>query len=198
MKQLQKNTTRIFGALLLVAAFLIAIPASAQDETDDELLNFLIEFNTALDNIVSDYPNNFKNVLGAEKPAEEGQSQQYESQIGLPDEERSYFTKTLSGGDKLTFVSVYGEYPDSTQAYELYAGLSLMLSLFTFQCCEMDLVTSRNDVYMAMTQLFPKGNPAGYENMEIRVAVFKSFDMDGQLNITDKYVVVLNVRPKDV
>lgn len=110
MKQLQKNTTRIFGALLLVAAFLIAIPASAQDETDDELLNFLVEFNTALDNIVSDYPNNFKNVLGAEKPAEEGQSQQYESQIGLPDEESSYFTKTLSGGDKLTFVSVYGEY----------------------------------------------------------------------------------------
>lgn len=173
----------------------------AQEEgDDDELLNFIIEFNTVLDQIVSEYPNNFKNILGDARPKEEGSSLQYDSRISLPEELESYFTETMAQGNKLTYVSIFAEYPDSTEAMDIYSGLSFIVSLFTFDCCEMDIIDSdgSESVYLAMMQLFPKDNPEGFEDLEIRVAMFKSFDIDEQFNLTDKYIVVLNVRPKDV
>ncbi len=185
----------------MVSTLFLSTPTMAQEEgEDDELLNFIIEFNTVLDQVVSDYPNNFKNLLGDARPKEEGSSQIYNSRISLPEELESYFSETITQGNKLTYVSVFAEYPDSTQARDIYSGLSFIVSLFTFDCCEMDIVESdgTQSVYMAMMQLFPKDNPEGFEDLEIRVGLFKSFDIDEQLNFTDKYIVVLNVRPKDV
>ena len=190
---LGKALAVLLGIVLLSGNYVIA-----QDDNDAELVQFILDFNADLDKIVNDYPGNFKNILGDAREREEGSMQQYDSKVQLPESMECYFTKTLSEPERLTFVSVFSESNDEADAREIFAGLSYIISISTFSCCEMDLLANDgDDFYMANTYLHPINPSSGYETLEIKVSLYKGFDIDEDFNFTDTYNVVLNVRPID-
>ncbi|MFN3940099.1 MAG: hypothetical protein ACK4IY_05900, partial [Chitinophagales bacterium] len=93
---------------------------------------------------------------------------------------------------------VFAETEDPNEAYEIYSGVSFLVELGTYDCCELETIVmpEKEDAYLARTVFVPKvnsGYPDVYNKMNLSVSVYSTLDIDNELNIIDLYLVVLNI-----
>ncbi|MFN3940385.1 MAG: hypothetical protein ACK4IY_07340, partial [Chitinophagales bacterium] len=153
---MKKLLTSIF-ITLIISGF--PNPVQAQDEVDTEMLAFMIDFTEKLATLLDDYSTNFSNTVGQIIPNADTESvfTDFTSKVNLPETIESYFTRTSELGD-FTYVGVFAETEDPNEAYEIYSGVSFLVELGTYDCCELETIVmpEKEDAYLARTVFVPK------------------------------------------
>lgn len=182
--------------------FGIAPAVSAQDEVDEEMMAFMMDFTEKLTALIADYEYNFANVKGDMIPKESEYDvlDNFYSKVNLPATDESYIT-AITGTDRLTYVAVFTDTEDLEEAFDIYSGIVFLAGLITCNCCVFtpNVYDEPNDLFLMRTEFVPEYNDSfqqRFANLNLMVSIYPSFDIDAELNIKDTYMVVLNINSK--